>query len=161
MAKQPQCDWLIWHRKEVTACLSRARGHVNLLDYGAGRRRARLRDDAKMWQWGNSVTAYCVMSQWFPRLIVVRRKRGEKKNGEQWIQHMMKGSPCWWGICEPLFKDRMAENEKGEKEKWMSAERNIAAIVHLIFYLRGGWGVGGRVRGGGGGDAVCTTSRLL
>ena len=99
---------------------------------------------AKMWQWGNSVTAYCVMSPWFLSYCAGDER---EKNGEQRIQHMMKGSPCWWGICEALFKKAGWQRMRRRRRKngWAPREKYIRPIVQL----RGGstqqtgWGWGG------------------
>lgn len=156
MANQPQCDSVVWQRKEVTdASLSREGGDIRICWITVLEDSAHaFASGAKMWQWGNSVTAYCVMSPWFLSYCAGDER---EKNGEQRIQHMMKGSPCWWGICEALFKKAGWQRMRRRRRKngWAQREKYIRPIVQL---KRGST----QQTGGGGGerDAVRTTSRL-
>lgn len=149
MANQPQCDSVVWQRKEVTdASLSREGGDIRICWITVLEDSAHaFASGAKMWQWGNSVTAYCVMSPWFLSYCAGDER---EKNGEQRIQHMMKGSPCWWGICEALFKKAGWQRMRRRRRKngWAQREKYIRPIVQL---KRGSTQQTG---GGGGGETL-------
>lgn len=110
--RKSQCASLVW------------RGHLNLLDYSVGRRRARLHDDAKMWQWGNSVTAYCVMSPWFLTYCEGDEREKMASNG---FSVWWKGAPADGASVSFFLKTGWQRMRRGKKEKWMSTERNIGA----------------------------------
>lgn len=147
MANQPQCDLVVWQRKEVTACPSRARGRLNLLDYSVGRHHTRLRDDAKMWQWGNSVTAYCVMSPWFLTYCEGDERKKMASNG---FSIWWKGAPADRASVSLFLKtgwQRMRRNEGKMHER----REKYQAYCSADFFIK---------KGGGWWDAVHAASHL-
>lgn len=131
MASQPQCDLVVWQRKEVTACPSRVRGRLNLLDCGVGRHRTRLRDGAKMWQWGNSVTAYCVMS---PRFLTYCEGDERKKMASNGFSIWWKGAPADRASVS-LFLKTGWQRMRRERRKNGWAQREISGLLFSCFFF--------------------------
>lgn len=115
---------------------------LNMSEYGAGRQYAHPRHDAKMWQWGNSVTAYCVMSPRFPTYCEGDERKKKASNG---FSMWWKGAPAD-GASVSLFLKTGWQRMRGERwKKWMSTGRNTKPIVpFFFFFLKRGdtWRVG-------------------
>lgn len=105
---------------------------LNMSEYGAGRQYAHPRHDAKMWQWGNSVTAYCVMSPRFPTYCEGDERKKKASNG---FSMWWKGAPAD-GASVSLFLKTGWQRMRGERwKKWMSTGRNTKPIVPFFFFF--------------------------
>lgn len=76
-------------RGRKSQCVSLACRSLNATVRGIGSHCTRLHHDTKMWQWGNSVTACCVMLLWFLTYCDERKKMTSNGFSAWW-----KGAPA-------------------------------------------------------------------
>lgn len=105
-------------RGRKSQCASAAR--VNLSDYSVGRYSTRLHDNAKMWQWGNSVSVCCIMLPWSLTYC----------EGDERKKMVNNGFSIWWKVAPA---DRAALFKDGTE--WEDMEAKFKKIRPIVLIL--------------------------